>query len=268
MSELFKGTNLTKSFATPFGRQVILKGTNMKVDEGSIIALIGESGGGKTTLCRILMGLETVDSGSVFLLGKEVGGLKRRSFKECADLQYIFQDPYASLADEATVMSTLSEPVRLCKRNHRDYFAIDEALALVGLSVEEFEHRKIKTLSGGQRQKIAIARALITRPQIIIADECTSMLDESSSNEMNSIFRRLNKLFGISFIIVTHNKNTLFDLCTFVYVLHRGKIVEAGPREEVLNSPKAEYTRQYLKCMLNIEGSADFEQDSVCKFND
>ncbi|GAB6153045.1 dipeptide/oligopeptide/nickel ABC transporter ATP-binding protein [Desulfosporosinus burensis] len=268
MSEILRGTNLTKSFDTPFGRQAILSGINLKVDEGGIIALIGESGGGKTTLCRILIGLETTDLGSVFFMGKEVGRLRKRSFEACASIQYVFQDPYASMADEATVISTLSEPARLCKRNHRDYLEPKEALVLAGLSVEEFMNRKIKSLSGGQRQKIAIARALITRPQIIIADESTSMLDESSAKEMSSIFRRLNKLLGISFIIVTYNKNTLFDLCTFIYVLHQGKIVEAGPREEVLTSPKEEYTRQYLECMLNIEGRTDFEQDSVRKSHD
>lgn len=265
MSELLKGTNLTKSFDTPFGSAVILNGINLKLEEGSIIALIGESGGGKTTLCRILMGLETADSGSVFLLGKEVGRLRMRSFAECASIQYVFQDPYASMADEATVISTLSEPARLCKRNHRDYLEPEEALVLAGLSGEEFMDRKIKSLSGGQRQKIAIARALITRPQIIIADESTSMLDEGSAQEMSSIFCRVNKLLGVSFLIVTHNKNILFDLCTFILVLHQGKIVEAGPKEAVLTSPQAKYTRQYLECMLNIEGRTDFEQNNVRK---
>jgi len=260
---LLKGTNLTKSFDTPFGSELILSGVNLNLEEGSIIALIGESGGGKTTLCRILMGLDTADSGNVFLLGKEVGRLRMRSFAECASIQYVFQDPYASMADEARVISTLSEPARLCKRNHRDYLEPEEALVLAGLSGEEFLERKIKSLSGGQRQKIAIARALITRPQIIIADESTSMLDESSAQEMSSIFRRVNKLLGVSFLIVTHNKHTLFDLCTFILVLHQGKIVEAGPKEEVLTSPQAEYTRQYLECMLNIEGRTDFEQNNV-----
>lgn len=202
------------------------------------------------------------------MMGKEVGPLRKRSFEECAFIQYVFQDSYASMADEVTVISTLSEPAKLCQRNHREYLDPQEALVLVGLSVEEFEDRKIKTLSGGQRQKIAIARALITRPQIIIADESTSMLDESSLKEMSSIFRRANTLFGISFIIVTHNKSTLYDLCTSIYVLDRGRIVEAGPREEVLTSPKAEYTRKYLECMLNIEGRTDFEQNSVRKSYD
>jgi len=262
MDLLLEAVGINKEFA---GNNTVLKNVSLKVESGSIVALIGDSGGGKTTLCRVFTGLENVSSGKVLFKGKELGCLRRRSFEECASMQYIFQDPYAALEEESTVYSVLREPVSLCRKRRRDYMSPEDALDWVGLPVETFLKRKIKTLSGGQRQKIGIARALITRPDLIVADECTSMLDRQSSAEIGHIFKQLNQKIGLSFIIVTHDIHFLYRVVDYIYVLHEGVIVEAGPKERILNIPCADYTREYMESMREIEGGGLLEPDRLCQ---
>lgn len=257
---MLRAVNITKAA----GETLILQGVNLEVPEASLVALIGESGGGKTTLCRILTGLEKPDSGEIYLEGKVLGTLRQRSFEECTSIQYVFQDPYASMEEDSTVKSTLAEPVRLCRRNGRKYLEPGEALRYVGFDEKGLLERKIKTLSGGQRQKIALARALVTYPRIIIADESTSMLDEKSVREIAGIFKNLNRRLGISFVIVTHNVDIMFGLCKILYVFRDGRIVDDGPRERVFSSPRAAYTVQFIECMKKLKGGTFFEQDNIC----
>lgn len=252
--------NITKAAG---GRQ-ILQQVNLEAPEASMIALVGESGGGKTTLCRILTGLEKPDSGEIYLDGKLLGSLRQRSFEECASIQYVFQDPYASMEEDGTVEGTLAEPVRLCRRNGRKFLEPKEALEYVGFDEKGLPERKIKTLSGGQRQKIALARALITYPRIIVADESTSMLDEESVREIAGIFKNLNQRLGISFIIVTHNIDIMLGLCKFLYVFRDGRIVDNGPGERIFSLPGSAYTMQLVECMKKLKGGTFFEQDNIC----
>lgn len=219
-----------------------------------MVGLIGESGGGKTTLCRLILGLEKPDSGVVQIRGRALSSLRRRSFADCAAIQYVFQDPYAALEEESTVASALAEPVRLCRRNRREPLIPREALALAGLP-ETFLPRRVKTLSGGQRQKVNIARALVTHPELVIGDECTSMLDAESAAEIAGIFSRLAAGRGVSFLLVTHDVHLVRGLCDYVYVVNEGKLVEEGPADRVLETPAASYTRRYVENARVIEGS-------------
>lgn len=261
---MLRAVNITKYYGSAAARKPILQGVDLEVTDGSLVALIGESGGGKTTLCRILTGLEKPDSGEIFLEGKELRTLRHRSFEDCASIQYVFQDPYASMEEDSTVKSTLAEPVRLCRRNDRKYLEPGEALRYVGFDEKWLLDRKIKTLSGGQRQKIALARALVTYPRIIIADESTSMLDEESVREIAGIFKDLNWQLGISFIIVTHNIEIMYGFCEILYVIREGRIVDGGPREQVFSSPRAAYTVQFIECMKKLKGGTFFEQNNIC----
>lgn len=263
MDILLEAAGLNKEFAGNNG--AVLKNVSLKVRSGSIVALIGDSGGGKTTLCRVFTGLEKAGSGKVLFKGKEMSCLRGRSFEDCASIQYVFQDPYAALEEESTVCSVLREPVSLCRKRRRDYLPPEEALEWVGLSAATFLSRKIKTLSGGQRQRVGIARALIPRPDLIIADECTSMLDGQSAAEIGRIFKKLNKNLGLSFIIVTHDMHFLYQVVDYIYVLHEGEIVEAGPQDRILNVPRANYTREYMESMREIEGGGSLEQDRLCQ---
>jgi len=247
------------------GNNTVLKNVSLRVKSGGIVALIGDSGGGKTTLCRVFTGLEKASSGKVLFKGKELGQLRRRSFEDCASIQYIFQDPYAALEEEGTVCSVLQEPASLCRKRGRDCMSPKDALEWAGLPASTFLNRKIKTLSGGQRQRAGIARALVPCPDLVIADECTSMLDGKSSVEIGRIFKKLNHELGLSLIIVTHDMHFLYHVADYIYVLHEGAIVEAGPAERILNVPRADYTREYMLSMHEIEGGGLLGQDRLCQ---
>lgn len=263
MNILLEASGINKEFN---GNNTVLNNISLKVRSGGIVALIGDSGGGKTTLCRVFTGLEKASSGKVLFKGKELGQLRRRSFEDCASIQYIFQDPYAALEEESTVCGVLREPVGLCRRRGRSYMAPEEALEWAGLHAESFSHRKIKTLSGGQRQRVGIARALVPCPDLVIADECTSMLDGESAVEIGRIFKKLNHELGLSFIIVTHDMHFLYHVADYIYVLHEGAVVEAGPAKRILNVPRADYTKEYVQSMCEIEGGGLLEQDRICQF--
>lgn len=243
MDYLLQVEDISKSYVN----KTILDDINIQIKKGSITVLLGESGSGKTTLSKIIIGLEKSDKGKIYLLGKELPILKRRSFYSCADIQYIFQDPYSSLENSSTIYKTLMEPIRLCKRHKRECLDIEEALNLVGIDSEEYLHRTINSLSGGQRQRVAIARALITRPSLIIGDESTAMLDQTSCSKINEIFNRLKRELNISILIITHNIELLNNFADEIYVLDNGKIVESGETEIVFNSPKSKYLIKLLQ---------------------
>lgn len=254
MATFLRCEGLSKTYTVSGTAKKAVSEVTLTIEENSLAGLIGESGGGKTTLCRLILGLEEPDTGVVQIRGRSLPGLRRRSFNHCASIQYIFQDPYAALEEEITVAATLAEPVRLCKRNRREPLDPREAMALVGLP-ETFLTRRIKTLSGGQRQKVNIARALVTRPGLVIGDECTSMLDMESAQEIADIFKVLAAKQGVSFLLVTHNVHLVRGLCSYIYVMNEGKVVEEGPVKQVLETPAAAYTREYVESVRVIEGS-------------
>lgn len=254
MSDLLRIVNVSKSYTNSSIKKKVLSSINISIKSGCIAALIGDSGSGKTTIARLIIGLEHTDTGDIFLGSKKLDTLKKRDFDDCASIQYIFQDPYAAMEENSSVLEVINEPKIICKRRRRNTFDISDALKLVGLDINEFGKRKINSLSGGQRQKLCIARALITRPKIIIADECTSMLDEKSKKEINSIFRYVNKRFGITFLVITHDIYVINNLCDEIFVINEGKLVEFGEKNEIIQFPKHDYTIAYMNSMKRIEG--------------
>lgn len=267
MSVLMNIDSVNKSYRKGKMQNHILKNVNMKIEKGKIITLLGESGGGKTTLAKLIIGLEELDTGEIFFKDRNLHKLKKRTFNDCVSIQYIFQDPYAALEEKTNVLKTLEEPVKLCKRNRKDYMKPEDALKMVGIQDKDFIYKKINTLSGGQRQKVCIARALITKPDFIIADECTAMLDEKSSKEIIRIFKRLNEDLNLTFLIITHNSYIIHNLSTEIYVMNKGKIIEFGNKYRILNSPKHQYTKKYIESMKKIEGGYKFGQNHTYRFN-
>jgi len=226
MNTILKLSNIKKTFKTGYGNKEVLKGVDFSLNRGEAVALLGESGGGKTTLAKIIVGLEEPTEGEVIFKGHKLKGIRKRSFKQAASIQYIFQDPYGSLEEEARVNETLYEPIKYCKRNNEDYFSIEEALSFIKMEGKVYGNRKIKTLSGGQRQRIAIARALIPKPEIIIADEATSMIDEDQTIEILEILKEIKEELKISIIFITHNIKLFTVLCDDFYILDKGQIMD------------------------------------------
>lgn len=234
----------------------ILDGINLSVGVGDILGLVGETGQGKTTLARTVIGLEKPDRGDIVFRGERLPPLAKRCFTECAAMQYVFQDPYSSLESESSVAQTIEEAVRLC-RSHRyqNTLTPEEVVSLVGLGAYgDWKKRSMGSLSGGQRQRISIARALIPRPELIIADEATSMLDIRTGLQIVGVFKDINRRQHTSFIIISHQYDVIKNVCTHIAVLRQGRVVEYGTSTAVLDSPRDTYVRRLVDAMKYFAG--------------
>jgi peptide/nickel transport system ATP-binding protein len=219
-------------------------------DPPSIIALVGESGSGKTTLARLLLGIVEPSQGAVLYKGVNLATLPsadRRAFRR--DVQVIFQDPFEAYNPFYRIDHVLETPVlnfRIAASRTEARKMIEEALRTVGLRPEETLGRYPHQLSGGQRQRIMVARALLIRPRIIIADEPVSMVDASLRATILRNLRQLYEEFGISLIYITHDLATAYQISQNVIVLYRGMIAEAGDVEVVVHDPKHPYTQMLI----------------------
>lgn len=235
-----------KDISITFDNKKVLNDINIEFANGTSTAIIGESGSGKTTLAKIIVGIEKSNTGKILLDNKELSILKKRNFDVCSKIQYIFQDPYSALENNFTIKQTLNEVVNMCKRHKHEYLDIISALSYVDKTMLDYMERKVAILSGGQRQKLCIARALIAIPEVIIADECTSMLDKESSIE---IFKLLNKIKldkNVCIIAILHNIDFLSDNWDKVAVFHNGEIVEYMDFKEFYKNCAHEYSKKMI----------------------
>ena len=213
----------------------------------SITAIVGESGSGKTTLARLLLGLITPTQGDVLYLGKtlqNMTGDERQTFRR--DVQVIFQDPYDAYNPFYKVDHVLAKPIanfHLAKSRLEAQDLIDEALEAVGLRPADTLGRYPHQLSGGQRQRIMVARALLAKPRLIVADEPVSMVDASLRATILGSLRKLNQDFGISVLYITHDLTTAYQISQNIIVLYGGSVAEAGDVELVVRQPKHPYTQ-------------------------
>ncbi len=220
-------------------------------DHPRITAIAGESGSGKTTLARMLLGFHVPDEGTVEYRGVPVGKLGsagRRSYR--TDVQAVFQDPFEVYNPFYRVDHILEMPLRKFKiatTRGEIRERIEEALRVVGLRPDETLGRFPHQISGGQRQRTMIARALLLQPKLIVADEPVSMVDASLRATILDKLLRLNKEMGISLIYVTHDLTTAYQLCDDIVILYQGRVVEVGDVESVIKSPKHPYTQLLIR---------------------
>ena len=252
MPALLEARNVTKIFGEGMltkKRTVALEHLSLTIDDQppSFTAVVGESGSGKTTLARVLLGLETPTSGAVLYKGKDLTQMshtERRTYLR--EVQVIFQDPYEVYNPFYTVDHVLETPINKFGLGHtrtERRRLMDEALEAVGLRPEETLGRFPHQLSGGQRQRIMVARALVLRPRVIIADEPVSMVDASLRATILTNLQQLNQRFGISFIYITHDLTTAYQVSDNILVLYRGGVAEAGSVERVVREPEHPYTQ-------------------------
>ncbi|MGV9295338.1 ABC transporter ATP-binding protein [Amycolatopsis sp. NPDC003676] len=212
-------------------------GVSLTVPAGKVVGLVGESGSGKSTLARAAVGLSPVSAGRVLLGGVDVRKLPRRR-----PLQMVFQDPYSSLNPRMTIGESIAEAMPR-GTNRREEVA--RLLELVNLDPERATHLPGQ-LSGGQRQRVALARALAGQPEALIADEITSALDVSVQGAVLNLVREVQRQLDLSMLFISHNLAVIRYLSDFVAVMYLGRIVEAGPAEQVLTDPQHPYTRDLL----------------------
>ncbi len=241
-----------------YGRNHVLKDISLDFHAGESLVLVGESGSGKTTIAKIIAGMEKADHGSVLFAGRSLAGnCRQRRFEDCAHIQYIFQDPYSVLEPAFTVERVFAETGRICRRNRWQFITGTEALSYVDANLLPYLQRPIGELSGGQRQKICIARALIPIPKVIIADESTSMLDYESSIDIFNLLNRIKEEKGIILITILHDIDLSYDRWDKIAVLESGALVEQMPFSDFYSKAKHPYSREL------IEAYKFFQEDIV-----
>jgi oligopeptide/dipeptide ABC transporter ATP-binding protein len=224
----------------------VLSGVNLKVWPGEIIGLVGETGSGKTTLARTVVGLARPRGGRVVFDGTEISALRggaRRRERRVGHIQLVFQDPLRSLDPDLTVGDIVGEGLKIRGGLSADEIKdrVDDALTKVGLSAA-LRHRQPGQISGGQRQRVSIARALATDPKLLLLDEPVSALDASNRNYILRLLAELRDSLGLPIVIISHDLSSLAGIADRVVVLYRGRIVEDGPVDRVFTRPRHPYT--------------------------
>ena len=240
-----------------------LADVSMALFAGTITAVVGRSGAGKSTLARLMLGLEPPDQGSVRFQGLDLallGGRDRLAVRRRMHL--VLQDPYASLHPAMRIRDVVGEPLLIARQPRRERIErVRAALESVGLvPVERFIDRFAHELSGGQRQRVALARATVGRPELIVADEPTSMLDVSVRAGVMQVIRSVRVNTGAAIVVITHDIALARSIADHIVVLANGRLVEQGPRDRVLHQPEHDETLALLEASRNIrrppQGSA------------
>ncbi|MGB7438488.1 MAG: ATP-binding cassette domain-containing protein [Candidatus Acidiferrum sp.] len=268
MSPLLQVRALRKSFARSSGpfasdgdsdRFVAVDGVSFDVAPGETFAVVGESGCGKTTLARMILRLIEPDAGQILFEGRDLLKLSGTDLRaRRRQMQMIFQDPFASLNPRMRVGEIVAEPLAIHEpqSSATDRMArAGEMLRRVGLddsALQRYPHE----FSGGQRQRVGIARALILRPKLVVADEPVSALDVSVGAQVLLLLQELQQEFQLTYLFISHSLPVVAQLANRIAVMRRGRFVEAGPADRILHHPSQAYTRELLAAVPEIPRSS------------
>jgi oligopeptide/dipeptide ABC transporter ATP-binding protein len=252
MAPLLELRNVSKIYSQGLlsrEQTIALDDMSLTIDDSdpTIIAVAGESGSGKTTLSMLALGFIEATMGEILYKGKNIAGLhkdERMQFRR--EVQAVFQDPFAVFNPFYKIDHLLTVPIdkfKLAKSKQQARTMMEEALSAVGLRPEEILGRFPHQLSGGQRQRISVARALLMKPTLLVADEPVSMVDASLRATILESLRKLKRDYGISILYITHDLTTAFHISDHIIVLYRGAVMEAGDIDTVIKSPKHPYTK-------------------------
>jgi ABC-type glutathione transport system ATPase component len=252
--ELVRAEAVTKVFRTRAGEIRAVDDVSLRIGRGETLGLVGESGSGKSTMARLVMGLQPCTSGRVWFDGKELGTLPERELRVLRPrMQMVFQNPYGSLLPHFSAIGNVMEPLRLHERGDkaaRRAKALD-LLELVGINPRHAELYP-RQFSGGQQQRIAIARALALEPDLLVCDEPTSSLDVSIQAQILELFTDLRDRLGLACLFISHNLAVVERLADRVAVMSKGRVVEEATTDELFRSPADDYTKQLLAAVLPV----------------
>ena len=251
------GSELTKVFG--FGRQkcVAVDHVDFNFCEGEVISIVGESGSGKTTLAKMILGLISITEGEVYYQGKKRDISTQRKKKEYwKNIQAIFQDPYSSYNIFRKIDTVLLDCIHMRGGRHlsqaKKVEMMAEACGFVNLKFEELTNKYPFELSGGQMQRLMIARIFLLNPKILLADEPTSMIDACSRATILDMLMQLRKDIGMTIIFITHDIGLAYYVSDSVYIMEQGKFVESGSADEVILHPKEAYTQRLISDVPKI----------------
>ena len=247
--------NITKTYIGKNGQVDALKDVSLSVEEGEIYGVIGLSGAGKSTLVRCINLLERPESGQITVEGKDLFSLNEQELRrERQNIAMIFQ--HFNLLMQRTVLDNVCFPLEIAGiRKKAARVQALEYLRTVGL--EDKAKAYPVQLSGGQQQRVAIARALASHPRIILCDEATSALDPRTTRTILELLKEVNRKFGISIVIITHEMRVITEICDRVAVLHHGNVEETGPVKEIFRNPKSKAAKR----LLLLEESEQLEEE-------
>ncbi len=252
-----RGAGVTKIFG--FGRQKTVAVDHVDFDfgEGEIVSIVGESGSGKTTLAKMLLGLISVSEGDVYFQGvKRDISSQRKKQEYWKNIQAIFQDPFSSFNTFNKIDTVLLDCINMRGGRHlpkADKVALmTEACSFVNLKFEELTNKYPFELSGGQMQRLMIARIFLLKPKILLADEPTSMIDACSRATILDYLMQLRNETGMTLIFITHDIGLAYYVSDSVYIMEHGKFVERGSADEVILHPKEPYTRRLINDVPKI----------------
>jgi len=254
MNEVLKVESLTKYYFSGyvFTKKVIgAEDVSFSVRKGEVLSLVGESGSGKTTVSRMILKLIKPTSGKMYLHGKDVDSYDRKDYYRI--VQAIFQDPYTSFNPHYIVNKVLKDAADFIKvrsndksETKKEHFDFRSSLEMVGLTPDEVLGRYPHELSGGQMQRVLIARCLLIRPELLVADEVTSMIDASTRVTVLNELLRLAREEEMAMLFITHDIGQAYYISDRVAIMEKGRIVEIGPAETVLFEPKSIYAKELV----------------------
>jgi len=250
---LLEVRDLYKTFGHGRTLTPAVRGVDLEVERGQTLGLVGESGCGKTTLGRVVVGLQEPTSGAIYFDGELLDGrMSKPEYRR--RVQMVFQHPAQSLNRRMRVGTTLSEPLRLLNVAPRGEVEgrVDEVLRLVGLGPEDLKRRPSQ-LSGGQQQRVAIARALMPEPDLVVLDEPTSSLDQSVRGRIIALLRSIQEERDVAYVFISHDLSTVRRIADRVAVMYLGRIVEVAPTEQVFEDPQHPYTKALLSALPSMD---------------